>query len=148
MGSSGISGRIPEGYTFLEQRFWWGIKRTGRDWKDGHGVQFNEWKRDGWTYHAKGLWVSPSSGIEGTHQDPVLTLFGSTNLNSRSTNLDTELAFVMTVPYSSDEDVKQLRKQLGDEANRLWGNAFPWKGGERKVRESTKALVNVVGGML
>ena len=97
--------------------------------------------------HAKsgptGIWLRPTD-----NSYPYLTLFGSTNLNSRSANLDTELAFVMTVPSSSDEDVKQLRKQLGDEANRLWGNAFPWKGGERKVRASTKALVNVVGGML
>ena len=132
----------------MEQQFWSGILRSGRDWKGGHGVQFQEWRRDGWTYHAKGLWVTPLSGTEGVRHDPVLTLFGSTNLNSRSANLDTELAFVMVTPCSEDEEATRLRKQLGDEVNRLWEHALPWGGEERKVRLSTKALVGLVGGML
>lgn len=54
-GSKGLSGRIPEGYTLLEQRFWTSVQRAGREWKEGlGGVQLNEWLREGWTYHAKG----------------------------------------------------------------------------------------------
>ncbi|KAG6840927.1 hypothetical protein C0991_003185 [Blastosporella zonata] len=48
-GSKGISGRIPEGYTLLEQRFMSAVKRTGRL----SGVELTEWEKDGWTYHAK-----------------------------------------------------------------------------------------------
>ncbi len=44
-------------------------------------------------YIAPGIWLSPSS-----KSLPILTLFGSTNLNSRSAHLDTELSFVMVVP--------------------------------------------------
>ncbi|KLO07327.1 CDP-diacylglycerol-glycerol-3-phosphate 3-phosphatidyltransferase [Schizopora paradoxa] len=152
-GSRGISGRIPEGYTFLEQRFWKGVVRSGRDWKSeesgsGHGVQLHEWSRPGWTYHAKGIWVSPHQG-----EPPILTLFGSTNLNSRSANLDTELAFVMVLPESnsgdaSGDDVMLLRRKLADEIAGLRQFAVPWEGAQRRVRAGTKVLVNLVGGML
>jgi CDP-diacylglycerol--glycerol-3-phosphate 3-phosphatidyltransferase len=73
---------------------------------------------------------------------PVLTLFGSTNLNSRSANLDTELSFVMAT--SSDD----LRRELQEEIQGLHRWAVPWRGGERKVRWRTKAIVALVGGML
>lgn len=57
-GSNGISGRIPEGYTYLEQGFMQAVKSAGRTWRQegnyGHGVQLKEWYRDTWTYHAKG----------------------------------------------------------------------------------------------
>ena len=91
--SKGVSGRIPEGYTLLEQRFWRGIIRSNRVWSGQHCVQLHEWVRDGWTYHAKGIWVTPTgdSTSDESGNYPVMTLFGSTNLNSRSANLDTEL---------------------------------------------------------
>jgi CDP-diacylglycerol--glycerol-3-phosphate 3-phosphatidyltransferase len=84
-----------------------------------------------------GIWLSPS-----VDTPPVLTLFGSTNLNSRSANLDTELSFVMVT--SSDS----LRQTLQEEIQALHRWAVPWKGGERKVRCRTKAIVGLVGGML
>jgi len=145
-GSSGLSGRIPEGYTFLEQRFWHGITHSSRQWSSSskHGVQLHEWERAGWTYHAKGIWVSPSPT-----EDPVLTLFGSTNLNSRSANLDTELAFIMVVPSDDEvEDARVLRRKLAEEVSHLRAHAVPWRGEERKVRVGTKAIVGLVGGML
>jgi CDP-diacylglycerol--glycerol-3-phosphate 3-phosphatidyltransferase len=145
-GSKGISGRIPEGYTLLEQRFWKGIENSNRAWNGAHGVQLHEWDRDQWTYHAKGIWVTPGNDNESSSPYPVMTLFGSTNLNSRSANLDTELAFIMLLPES--EEALPLRKALSEEVNNLRGNASPWLGGQRKVRVGTKALVGMVGGML
>lgn len=86
-GSSGISGRIPEGYTLLEQRFMRAVRASGRSWVpssshllstsntkgnrgatvsdmaaqgEGKGVELTEWHKEGWTYHAKG---SPLSFI-------------------------------------------------------------------------------------
>jgi CDP-diacylglycerol--glycerol-3-phosphate 3-phosphatidyltransferase len=84
-----------------------------------------------------GIWLSPSKDSL-----PVLTLFGSTNLNSRSANLDTELSFVMAT--SSDD----LRQELQEEIQGLHRWAVAWRGGERKVRWRTKAIVALVGGML
>jgi CDP-diacylglycerol--glycerol-3-phosphate 3-phosphatidyltransferase len=55
-GSKGISGLIPEGYRLLEQRFMRAVRASGRSWDpDRGGVQLSEWKREGWTYHAKGI---------------------------------------------------------------------------------------------
>ncbi|KAF5366860.1 hypothetical protein D9757_011923 [Collybiopsis confluens] len=58
-GSKGISGRIPEGYTFLEQKFMKAVRKTARNFaRIGFLVQGNvelrEWEKEGWTYHAKG----------------------------------------------------------------------------------------------
>lgn len=65
-GSSGISGRIPEGYTFLEQRFMKAVHTAGRSWcvgdgqRPGKGVQLTEWDKHGWTYHSKGKHQLPA----------------------------------------------------------------------------------------
>ncbi|KAJ7679191.1 hypothetical protein DFH06DRAFT_1165957 [Mycena polygramma] len=136
-GSRGVSGRIPEGYTLLEQRFMNAVKRAGRE----SSVQLNEWEREGWTYHAKGIWLSEAAG-----SPPVLTLFGSTNLNSRSAHIDTELSFLMLVPEGPAAD--PLRRQLSEEVDALRAHSTPWKGANRRVRLGTKVLVSLVGGML
>ena len=77
---------------------------------------------------------------------PVLTLFGSTNLNSRSAELDTELSFVLATTDPG------LRRRLADEVDGLRAHARPWRGGHdsdsRRVRPGPRALVSVVGGML
>ncbi|CCL99620.1 uncharacterized protein FIBRA_01639 [Fibroporia radiculosa] len=128
-GSRGVSGRVPEGYTVLERQFMRAVNTAKRDWThDQHtgehsGVQLNEWERDGWTYHAKGIWLRPTPSA-----DPSVTLFGSTNLNSRSANLDTELSFLLVTNASA------LRSRLAEELNDLRAYAHPWKGAERKVR--------------
>ncbi|KAI9571267.1 hypothetical protein HD554DRAFT_2074743 [Boletus coccyginus] len=153
-GSRGLSGLIPEGYTLLEQRFMRAARAAGRlsDQRDD-AVTLSEWERQGWTYHAKGslshpdvprvcslytgIWLSPSKD-----SPPVLTMFGSTNLNSRSANLDTELSFVMVTSSEA------LQRTLHDEVRNLRQWARPWGGADRKVRLRTKAIVGLVGGML
>jgi len=138
-GSRGLSGRIPDGYTLLEQRFMKAVDAAGRNWSadSGKGVQLNEWAREGWTYHAKGIWLSPTSDSA-----PILTLFGSTNLNSRSSHLDTELSFVMITSSHT------LRERLQEEVRALHQWAMPWKGHERRVPLTTKVIADIVGGML
>jgi CDP-diacylglycerol--glycerol-3-phosphate 3-phosphatidyltransferase len=139
LGSRGISGRIPEGYTLLEQRFMAAAKSANR--LNSSGVELREWARQGWTYHAKGIWVQPAPS-EGTHNDPVLTLLGSTNLSTRSVELDAELSFAVLSAHPS------ARAQLTNEMRGLWTHAEPWKGQRRHVRMGTRAIVGVVGGML
>ncbi|KAF7327274.1 CDP-diacylglycerol--glycerol-3-phosphate 3-phosphatidyltransferase [Mycena kentingensis (nom. inval.)] len=138
-GSRGVSGRIPEGYTLLEQRFMDAVAEAGRQSR----VQLNEWEREGWTYHAKGIWLS-----EPATSPPVLTLFGSTNLNSRSAHIDTELSFLMLAPDANNEPVLRLRRRLAEERDNIRAHSRAWRGAERRVRPGTKALVWMVGGML
>lgn len=84
-----------------------------------------------------GIWLSPSKD-----SPPVLTMFGSTNLNSRSAHFDTELSFVMVTSSQA------LQQTLHDEVRNLRRWAGPWKGADRAVRLRTKAIVGLVGGML
>ncbi|KAF8323407.1 hypothetical protein DL93DRAFT_2071139 [Clavulina sp. PMI_390] len=156
-GSRGVSGRIPEGYTLLEQRFWTRVLRAGRQWREnGGGVALSEWYREAWTYHAKGIWITPQArapsqqGKPSPPRNPSITLFGSTNLNSRSANLDTELSFLLetTSPV--------LQARLGEEVRHLWKdsermNEDAWAKQGRKVGGvslGTKAIMSVVGDML
>ncbi|KAI0256582.1 hypothetical protein BJV78DRAFT_1117023 [Lactifluus subvellereus] len=128
-GSKGISGRLPGGYTWLEQQFMAAVHASrSRDTGSVSGsVELKEWNRQGWTYHAKGIWFSPNA-----ESLPVLTLFGSTNLNSRSAHLDTELSFVMLANSIT------VQKKLQLELRGLNKFAEDWKGDRRRVPVVTK----------
>ena len=105
------------------------------------------------------MWLSPNALTS-----PILTLFGSTNLNSRSAEIDTELSFLMISPPEKQarttaatnavalpdfgSDILALRDELGQEVARIRSNATEWKGGQRKVRWSTKFIVGLLNGML
>ena len=76
-----------------------------------------------------------------------MSLFGSTNLNSRSANLDTELSFMMVT--SSDE----LSQGLGREVDGIREHASEvdgetWKQEARRVRLTTMGMAQMVSGML
>lgn len=49
-GSKGVSKYLPPAYTYLEWQFWNELKRRNRS----EDVEIREWKKTGWTYHAKG----------------------------------------------------------------------------------------------
>lgn len=95
------------------------------------------------TKYRLGIWYRPTRTSL-----PELTLFGSTNLNSRSANLDTELSFLMYTSAST------LREQLDAEVQNLRAGAHrvdedSWRRSDRRVRMGTRALVAAgVKGML
>lgn len=113
-GSKGISGMLPDAYTHLAKLF---LRKVRHEGLDG-SIQLKEWKRgmvgqqDGWTYHAKGLWVTfpkpepltsipsqQSCPIPTTHPPPTnlpsLTVIGSSNYTKRSYALDLEANVVI-----------------------------------------------------
>ncbi|KAG8866685.1 CDP-diacylglycerol--glycerol-3-phosphate 3-phosphatidyltransferase, partial [Tulasnella sp. 331] len=143
-GSKGISGRIPEAYTWFERRFWKTALRAGKISQGENSIiQLNEWERPSWTYHAKGIWVR----FGDRSSAPTISLFGSTNLNGRSARLDTELSFLMLT--SSPE----LSRALADEADNIREHATQvdastWGAPDRRVRWTTKAMAQAIIGML
>ena len=88
-------------------------------------------------YLSAGIWLSPKPDSL-----PILTLFGSTNLNSRSAQLDTELSFVMLANSVA------VRKKLQLELQGLNEYAEDWKGDQRNVRTITKVLARLLSGYL
>lgn len=153
-GSKGVSGMLPDAYTHLSKMFLRKVKYEGlRD-----SIVLKEWQRGkvneegGWTYHAKGLWVtfpsSPESKAEAA--DPSLTVVGSSNYTKRSYELDLEANVIIA---TSDPG---LRKRLGEEVKWLGEYAkkvdeSEFEKPERKVGAGVRLsmwLVRVLGGAL
>ena len=113
-GSPGVSGMLPAAYTLLSRRFLKQVAKAGKD----DMVQLKEWRKgtvgepDGFTYHAKGIWVTLPPQISDDSQieeeaGPSVTLVGSSNYTKRSYSLDLEIgALVVT----GDEALKRRLK--------------------------------------
>ncbi|KAI7894006.1 uncharacterized protein EV154DRAFT_499890 [Mucor mucedo] len=101
--SKGVSRFLPPAYTYIERKFYRQVKKIGRS----HDISIEEYKRPGWTYHAKGLWVKFNDDL------PYLTMIGSPNFGQRSSERDLEAqAVVMT-------ENKALRNALHKEVDML-----------------------------
>ena len=172
-GSKGISGLLPAAYTHLSLRFLQAAR--------GKNIQLREWQRgivgrqDGWTYHAKGLWVTlpahpqrmtasnaapnepPSDlggGSEDTHANtppgPSVTLIGSSNYTTRSYGLDLEVGAVMV---TRDEG---LMRRLEREEELLMSHTAAIEEADLETKERKAGwrvrvamwLVKVLGGAL
>lgn len=89
-----------------------------------------------------GIWIRPTA-----EEPPSISVFGSTNLNSRSANLDTELSFVMHT------ECPELQHELAKEVDQLWTHAHPvdesvWNKPDRVPPLTTRLIVGMVGTML
>jgi CDP-diacylglycerol--glycerol-3-phosphate 3-phosphatidyltransferase len=146
-GSKGVSGLLPPAYTLLSRRFLQKIISAGK----AADITLKEWRSGtvgqpgGWTYHAKGVWVT----LPGEN-DPSITLVGSSNYTKRSYSLDLEMnAMIVT------ED-EQLKRRLGEETEWLQRYSKPIGMGEfekveRRVGIRVRVamwIVEMVGGAL
>ncbi|KAI9807290.1 MAG: CDP-diacylglycerol--glycerol-3-phosphate 3-phosphatidyltransferase [Piccolia ochrophora] len=145
--SAGVSGLLPAAYTLLARRF---LRRVDRA-RCRDQIELKEWRRGtvgepgGWTYHAKGLWVT----MPGEEQ-PSVTLVGSSNYTKRSYKLDLEMN-ALVVTKNAD-----LKKRLADEQEWLQEHARTvtkkdLEGQERKVGWKVRAamvIVSLLGGAL
>lgn len=174
-GSKGVSGMLPDAYTHLAKMFLRKVRHEGLD----ESIQLREWKKGvvgeegGWTYHAKGLWVTfPStetltattltpttatarnaapreSDVVG-REDPSLTVVGSSNYTKRSYELDLEANVIIATTDPG------LRRRLGEEVKWLGEHAKTVDESEfdkpdRKVSLSVRLsmwAVRVLGGAL
>ncbi|CAM9891321.1 unnamed protein product [Chrysoparadoxa australica] len=112
-GASGIKARIPEAYEHLVDELSIAAPR----------VSVLRYKRPGWTFHAKGLWLSSGSTTpqDGQGATPMLNLcsIGSSNFGIRSTHHDFE-----TQLYIQSENTK-LNQALSKEWDGLRRHAEP-----------------------
>ncbi|KAL8383186.1 hypothetical protein RB595_006781 [Gaeumannomyces hyphopodioides] len=159
--SRGVSGMLPDAYSLLARRFLDAVERQrrgvvekgGNDGENVPTVTLKEWRRGtsgepgGWTYHAKGLWVTlGGDGAAG----PSLTVIGSSNYTKRSYSLDLEAnALVVTTNEG-------LQRRLADEQAWLQEHAAPvclddFAKTERRVGLKVRIamwIVKMVGGQL
>ncbi|PIK61702.1 putative CDP-diacylglycerol--glycerol-3-phosphate 3-phosphatidyltransferase, mitochondrial [Apostichopus japonicus] len=107
-GASGISGYIPDSYTYIAKKFYRAVCRR----KLQERIGMHEYYRDGWTFHAKGLWYYlPGQSL------PSLSLIGSPNFGHRSVSrdLESQLAILTTN--------ENLQQQLHQEQETLYSRA-------------------------
>lgn len=152
-GSNGISGRIPKAYTYLEKQFWEQVvqrglhkplpNQNGDPATDVPTIELREWRKYGWTYHEKGVWITPP----GTTL-PTITLIGSSNYGARSEKFDVECSLLMST------DSIPLRKLLGKEVEDMRDDARDlvdiktFDAPDRKVDPITRLLTRLVRYML
>lgn len=61
-------------------------------------LELRRYDKDGWTYHAKGIWMKSDDGSTATY-------IGSSNLGQRSSLRDFELGFILS---TDDQSVKEI----------------------------------------
>ncbi|KAG0326878.1 CDP-diacylglycerol--glycerol-3-phosphate 3-phosphatidyltransferase [Podila humilis] len=134
--SAGISKYIPPAYTLIEKRFFDKAKLADK----GDVITIEEYKREGWTYHAKGLWVYPPAS-----DLPAITTIGSPNFGYRSIVRDLEAQlFLVTsnigLRASLHTELHSLRKyseRVTDETFNKPDRRVPvWVGGASRAIRS------------
>ena len=118
----------------------------------------------GWTYHAKGLWVTlGASGADSTNPDPqascsdeektpapTVTFIGSSNYTTRSYGLDLEVgALVLTTDATLKEKYKREEKNLRAQSTEVKEEELRKEGRRAGWRVRVAMwVVKVVGGSL
>lgn len=145
--SPGVSGLLPGAYTYLAHNF---LKAVHRHRKDSV-ITLKEWRKGtvgqpgGWTYHAKGLWVT-LPGEAG----PSVTLVGSSNYTKRSYSMDLEAnALIVTRNEALKKRLDEEQRWLQDHARAVSRDDFakPDRRVSFKVRVAMW-IVQLVGGAL
>ncbi|PHH93346.1 hypothetical protein CDD83_5900 [Cordyceps sp. RAO-2017] len=145
--SRGVSGLLPDAYVLLARRFLDCVRGAGR----GADITLKEWRRGtagqpaGWTYHAKGLWVTLPGDAH-----PALSLIGSSNYTQRSYSLDLEVGALIVTRG------RDLRARLADEQRWLQDHARAvtrddFARNDRRVGLKVRVamwIVRLVGGAL
>jgi len=103
--AKGMSGYIPKAYDCMEQHFFNRVQKYGRQ----NEIKIHEYLRDGWTFHAKGLWL-----FAPNDQKPCLTIIGSSNFGQRSTERDVEAQIIVLT------ENEQLKSDMQQEHDRLF----------------------------
>lgn len=112
--SSGASYYIPEAYLLIAKKFLEQITKQGKD----NLIKLYEWQNGvvntpgGWSYHAKGIWISVPD-----EQEPSITVVGSSNYTRRAYSLDLESNAII---ITKDQD---LKKRMKAEIDDLMTNA-------------------------
>lgn len=108
-------------------------------------------EKEGWTYHAKGLWISlPSSTASSSVLEPSITIVGSSNYTKRSYGLDLEVGTcIVTSDPGLKVRLKEERDGLQEYASNMGLDDFTKV--ERRVGIQVRVamwIVKMVGGAL
>jgi CDP-diacylglycerol---glycerol-3-phosphate 3-phosphatidyltransferase len=147
--SKGISYYLPDAYVYNCQLFLEALEKKSRVGCDiKHRVKMLEWQNgivntaNGWSYHAKGLWINLPR-----EEEPCMTVIGSSNYTKRSYGLDLETnALIITKDEELKKDMKGEIDNLLKYTNEVELKDFTE--GKRKVSYGVKMATNIITTML
>ena len=137
--AKGLMGRIPDMYNLIGSDFYQMIRKCQME----DIVNLFEYKREGWSFHSKGIWYSEREEKEQfTEQDSnnstsstsnsnsnsnsklfVCNVFGSSNFGFRSFHRDTELQMTLvTCRGSTDSHI--LKSKFDEERRRIFDKNY------------------------
>ncbi|CDO91906.1 unnamed protein product [Kluyveromyces dobzhanskii CBS 2104] len=144
--SAGVSGHLPDAYLYLSHAF---LKDVHRHGKENH-IKLREWKHgvvnqpNGWSYHAKGLWLSEP----GDDKRPSLTIVGSSNYTRRAYSLDIETnAIVLTQDEELKSDMQREVTNLLKNTKEVTLESFE-KEPDRNIGTGVKLATKLLGNRL
>ncbi|XP_076263885.1 phosphatidylglycerophosphate synthase 1 [Rhynchophorus ferrugineus] len=108
LGAKGIAGGIPYAYSLIAKKF----KELYEKKNQGTRIRLFEYLKNGWTYHAKGLWYYPPNS-----QFPCMTIIGSPNFGERSVVRDLETQLVIVTENT------ELQEHLHNECIQLYNRS-------------------------
>ncbi|XP_060523302.1 CDP-diacylglycerol--glycerol-3-phosphate 3-phosphatidyltransferase, mitochondrial [Cylas formicarius] len=109
LGAKGLAGGIPFAYSLIAHEFQKQLRYRDQQSR----IILLEYLKNGWTYHAKGLWYYPENS-----QMPCMTMIGSPNFGDRSVTKDLETQVVILT------ENKELREKLHRECERLYDHGI------------------------
>ena len=109
-GAKGPVGAIPAAYIYIAKQFY---RLTGK-YKQQERIMLQEYSRDKWTFHVKGLWYYLRNDTL-----PSMTIVGSANFGYRSVYRDLECQCAIVTNNI------QLKQQLREEHMRLYQLSSP-----------------------
>ena len=139
----GIAGALPMAYSLFQKRLH--RDATKREMYSIDRLHLLEYEREGWTYHAKGLWfleerkVDTCSGSNPRNKTPRsksgggMTLIGSPNFGYRSVERDFESQLLVVT--DNLELVREMQHELNENILQHCSNVdeSTWKQGDRKL---------------
>ncbi|KAG7194003.1 CDP-diacylglycerol--glycerol-3-phosphate 3-phosphatidyltransferase [Scheffersomyces spartinae] len=143
--STGVSYYLPEAYLLLAKNFLDSVNAIGKQ----SLIKVYEWKNGvvntpgGWSYHAKGLWVTVPD-----ENEPSISVIGSSNYTKRAYLLDLETnAIVVTKDPELKKAMKGEIDNIMEHALQLNAEDFTEEKG-RKLSSGVKWAVKLVGDKL
>ena len=125
-GAKGIARYVPDIYSAVAYDFICHVRES----HNTERVALHEWRRQAWSYHAKGLWYQTAY-----QKYPCMTMIGSSNFGLRSLYRDSECALVMLTSVESS-----LAKELLSERDRLFGESMSIEQGDFEREDSNRRV--------
>jgi len=143
-----VKGTIPKAFLTL-------VKETAQSIMSAGGKVFL-YEREGWTFHAKGIWITAIDGrnnLDSHHPELIkepssllAAIIGSSNYGARSEDLDVEsncIIIFKDYPSNDDNGCHNVKKAIAAEWNDMCQPSKEWKE-ENSANDDSTSIMRLV----